>query len=118
MISFPTINYRVLRATTWEAPVGVIADQTRCGRKKRRPSNQLAPKVYSVTLRFKSLTDCNTFKAWFENDLYHGALSFSHPDLEGTSGTLKEYAFQAESSVSYSNTGGLVMQATMTWEEV
>jgi hypothetical protein len=118
MISFPTIDYKVLRATTWDVPVGVIADKTRCGRKKRRPSNQLAPKVYSVTLQFKTLTDYNTFKSWFEETLYHGALSFSHPDLEGIDGTLKEYAFQEESTVGYSNTSGHIMQATMTWEEV
>lgn len=118
MESFPDIKYKVLRATEWDDHVGVIADQTRCGAKKTRPANQLNPEVYDVTLQFSNPDICNTFRTWFRSTLYHGALSFGFPKLNDSSGTITEYRFQEDSKVHYSNTGGLVMQAQMTWEEV
>lgn len=117
-VAFPTLNYTILRETQWETPVEVLADQTRCGRKKRRPTAQLTPPTFSVVLRFPTLQDKRIFETWFEEYLYHGALSFTHPKIDDTTGQMVEYAFKEGTSISWTNVSGHITQASMTWEEM
>ena len=118
MITFPNINYTLLKSTEWDDPVDVIADQTRCGAKKTRPAAQSSPESYSITLQFPTYADCNAFKAWFRNTLYKGALSFWFPKIDQVDGENTEYRFQAGSKVHYMNVSGKIIRATMIWEEV
>ncbi len=111
------VRKRVLRDTTWDIPVGVIADETRCGRKKTRPTTQLAPESFNVSMNF-TLAEYKIFKNWFKTTLRNGAVSFLYPAIDDVNGEDVEYRFTPGSSIKPDNPGGLVVHVPMQWEEV
>lgn len=111
------VNKKILRNSKGSVPVCVIADETRCGAKKRRYSSQLSPKVFNITMHF-STTEFVTFQSWFESTLRHGALSFGFPQIDAVNGSDTEYVFQDGTSYEWSNVSGIIVEVTMTWEEV
>lgn len=112
------VNTKIRRDSSGTVPVGVTADETRCGRKRTRPSNQLAPRSFSVTMLF-TYTEFQLFESWFANDTRHGAISFAFPRINGTSSTdLVEYRFVPDSSYTWENTSGQIIKVTMEWETV
>lgn len=112
------VNTKARRETNGTVPVGVIADQTRCGRKRFRPANQLAPRKFSVVMKF-NYDEFVRFENWFANDLMHGALTFAFPRINGNDSTdLVEYRFVDGSSYSWENTSGKMITVSMEWETV
>lgn len=111
------VRKRVLRDTTWDIPVGTIADETRCGRKKVRPANQLAPTSYNVSMNFKYY-EYKIFLNWFKTTLRHGAVSFKYPAIDDIDGHEVEYRFVPGSTITPDNPGGLIVHVPMQWEEV
>lgn len=117
MIAWPAgVNARARRGTSGQSPVGVKADETRCGRKKTRPSSQLAPKTFDVQMVF-TLEEFRLFRAWFDGPCMRGAMSFAFPRIDDDTGDPVEYRFAAGSSWSWSNESGRIVRVTMQWEE-
>ena len=118
MIAWPDgVNTVVLRETTGSIPVGVIADETRCGRKRTRPANQTAPRVFSVVMKF-SYQEFIIFENWFLNDLRNGALSFAFPRINGIEKELTEYRFSPGTNYEWENPSGKIIKVNMQWETV
>lgn len=111
------VRKRVMRDTTWDIPINVIADETRCGRKKVRPANQLAPSVFNVSMNFK-YEEYVIFKHWFKETLRSGAVSFMYPQVDAINGLDVEYRFVPGSSIQPDNPGGKIVHVPMQWEEV
>lgn len=112
------VRKRVLRdSTSWDIPVNVIADETRCGKKKVRPSAQLTPESYNVSMNFTH-DEYKLFKAWFKNTLKCGAVSFLYPQIDDINGQDVEYRFSPGSSLNPDNPGGKIVHVPMQWEEV
>ena len=118
MMQWPEgVRQRVARETTWDDPTGTVSDQTRCGRRKVRPALALQPESFKVTINLR-YSEYIIFKNWFRRTLRRGALSFGYPQLDVSGGEIVEYRFVPGSSISYSNTSGRNVKATMEWEEV
>ena len=111
------VNQRILRDTEWETPVNVIADQTRCGRKKVRPGLTMQPQVFTVRMNFDPAEQV-IFKEWYSTTLRNGAVSFLFPDIEKLTVNNKEYRFSEGSSIRWGNPSGTTRTASMQWEEV
>lgn len=111
------VRKRVMRDTTWEIPISVIADETRCGRKKVRPANQLAPDIFNVSMNF-TYEEYVIFKNWFKTTLRRGAISFMYPAIDEINGLDVEYRFVPGSSIQPDNPGGKIVHVPMQWEEV
>lgn len=111
------VRKRVLRDSTWEIPISVIADETRCGRKKVRPSATLQPDTFNVSMNF-TYEEYVIFKYWFKNILRKGALTFMYPAVDAINGQDVEYRFVPGSSISPDNPGGKIVHVPMQWEEV
>ena len=117
MISWPTgVRMRALRETTWTTPLGVIADETRCGRKKTRPALSLQPMKFNVSMQFR-YSEYVIFKNWFRQSLRNGALTFGFPELDAVDGEIVEYRFSPGTEPQYSNVSGNIVKVTMEWEE-
>ena len=117
MISWPAgVRMRVLRETTWTTPLGVIADETRCGRKKTRPALSLQPTKFHVSMQFP-YSEYVIFKQWYRQSLRMGALSFGYPEIDATDGDIVEYRFTPGTEPQYSNVSGNIVKVTMEWEE-
>lgn len=111
------VRKRVLRETTWVMPICVIADETRCGKKKVRPSTQLAPDSFNVSMNF-TYEEYVLFKSWFKTTLRKGAVSFMYPEIDAINGQDKEYRFVPGSTIEPDNPGGKIVHVPMQWEEV
>ncbi len=117
MIDWPTnVNMKIRRESNWETPLKIIAQQTRCGRKKTRASGTCQPQTFHVTLKM-SLAEKILFLNWFENSLGSGVESFGFPRIDDNSGAIGEYRFVVGSSIKWSNESGKVITASMEWEE-
>lgn len=111
------VNTKVRRDTTGTVPVGVTADETRCGRKRVRASNQLSPRTFSVTMMF-TYDEFALFEDWFHGELRRGAESFLFPRINSPEGGLVEYRFTPGSSYGWENTSGKIVRVSMEWETV
>lgn len=111
------VNTKIRRATSGSVPVGVTADETRCGRKRVRASSQLAPRTFSVTMMF-TYGEFALFEAWFAGELRHGAESFVFGRINSSGGEPEEYRFSPGSSYNWENTSGKMVTVTMEWETV
>ena len=111
------VRQKVLRESTWTTPLGVIADETRCGRKKTRPALSLQPTKFNVSMQLP-YSEYVIFKNWFRTSLRMGALSFGFPEIDVVNGDIVEYRFVAGTEPQYSNPSGNIVKVTMEWEEV
>lgn len=100
-----------------EIPVSVISDQTRCGRRKRRPALQCQPQEFNVSM-VMTAEEFFIFKNWYDVNLYHGALTFVYPKIDAINGPNVEYAFSPNSGISWTNDSGKIIKVSMKWEEV
>ena len=118
MIQWPlTVNKRIYRDTDWDIPMGIIADQTRSGKRKIRAAHSSAPNVFNVVMRF-SVAEYRVFLDWFKNDLRKGALPFLFPKIDSEGGENAVYIFSPDSTPHFSNPSGKVIEARFVWEEV
>lgn len=113
----PLVRQLVRKETTWNIPVSVVADATRCGRKKRRGSLTMQPTSFAVKM-LMTQTEYVAFMDWFINDLKGGVLTFGYPQIDTTNGNIVEYAFEQDSKISVSNPSGKMLEVNMQWEEV
>ena len=111
------VNKKIRRGTDWDVSVGVIADQTRSGKRKVRSAHSLVPNVFNVTMRF-TVDEYKTFINWFKNDLRKGALPFSFPRVDSDGEKKTVYIFASDSALRFSNPSGKVIEAHFVWEEV
>ena len=111
------VNTKVRRGSSGQVPVGVLADKTRCGRKKTRPANQLEPKSFNVEMLF-SLEEFRRFRDWFDVACMRGAISFAFPRIDDNTGDMVEYRFVPNTSYSWSNETGRLVKVSMQWETV
>lgn len=113
------VNTRVLRSgSSWNFINGVVEDETRSGKKKRRLLASMGNKQYSVNMRF-SPTEYTLFKNWYENSCRYGFFSFQFPKIDSTNSLeMAEYRFVAGSEPSFSNPSGTIIECSMQWEEV
>jgi len=78
----PGLCYRPIRGTTSGGPQDVrLAFEPEAGVPIERPRLTAAPEMFDVTLPPMTLTDFETFRSWFRNDLANGSLAFAwrHP---------------------------------------
>ena len=72
---------------------------------------------FSVTIHF-SLDEYNIFRQWYINQCKYGANSFLFPCIDSNSGEDKEYRFALGGNPRYTNPSGVIIECSMTWEEV
>jgi hypothetical protein len=106
----------ILRPSTWNNPLGIIADQTRSGDFITRPSHIKTPRLLNVVIQF-SYEEYETFDYWFENECRRGEYTFLYPKVNRKNGPLTEYGFQADSELDYGNPGGDIVEIKMVWLE-
>jgi hypothetical protein len=120
VIAWPTLNGKrigvVLRATTWDAPLGIIADQTRSGKLKRRINHVATPGSFNVVMHM-TLPEYRIFRAWWVNTNRKGFYSFAYPRLNDTTGDLVAYEFAPDTNPSIQNTSGDNLEISMHWME-
>ena len=115
MIEWATgVNKLIRRNTDGEFGEGVILEETRSGKKKSRPANQLTPDTFNVEMQFKK-DEFITFRNWWKVNLRKGVLTFSFPDIF-TKLTNKEYRILGKPS--WSNPSADIFIVKMEWEEV
>lgn len=115
MIDWPAnVNKDVKRGSNWGSALGVISEDTRCGKPKTRPSNQLEGDSFSVEMLLTK-TEYIQFDNWFKQSLRRGTLSFAFPDIV-TREVDKEY--RIVQPPHYENTSGVLIRCTMGWIEV
>ena len=118
MIEWPqNVNSRIRRETDWDVTVGVVADQTRSGKRKVRTAHSLAPNVFNVVMRF-TVDEYKAFLTWFRNDLRKGALPFRFPKIDSDGKKKAVYIFASDSVLRFNNTSGKIIDARFVWEEV
>jgi len=119
-VNWATLNDKrigtVLNSSSWDTPLGIIADQTRSGKFKTRPNHIHAPKTFSITMHM-TLEEYRVFRYWYENVCRKGAYTFTYPVINDNSGLLVEYQFAPDSSIGIKNTSALNLELTMSWME-
>lgn len=108
------VNKQIKRGSNWELPSGVILEETRSGKRKSRPAEQLLPKPFSVDMIF-SYNEYLIFEAWFTTKLRNGALTFKFPDV--ITG-LVDREYRIIGNPSFDNPSGKLIKCSMEWEEV
>jgi hypothetical protein len=120
MIAWPTLDGRrigiVLRATTWDTAPGIIADQTRSGKLKRRAGHIKTPDSFTVTMHM-TLAEYRVFRAWWVYTNRKGVYSFAYPRLNDNTGDLVEYEFTPDANIGIQNTSGDNLELSMNWME-
>jgi len=121
MIAWPLHNGkligRVLRSSSWETLPGIIADETRSGKRKVRMAHIKTPDVFSIVMHM-TLPEYRAFMIWWENVCRKGVYTFAYPKINDNTGLLIEYQFDPESNISKSNTSGDNLEVSMVWMEV
>jgi hypothetical protein len=107
----------IQRPSTWNNPLGVIADQTRSGDFITRPNHVKTPRRINVVIQF-TYDDYLIFDNWYENTIRRGVYSFLYPKLNLKEGPLTEYCFNADSDPDYGNPDGDIIEVKMVWQEV
>ena len=110
----PDINKQIKRGTGWKLPLGVILENTRSGKKKSRPANQLEGKIFDIQMIF-SYEEYLLFENWYTINLRNGAETFSFPDVFNS---LVNKEYRIVSTPTFSNESGKVIKCSMQWEEV
>ena len=114
----PNVNTKVRRdGTSWSNVQGFITDKTRSGKPKRRYSNSMIKRPFSVSFIF-SLEEYEIFEEWYNNTILKGTRSFLFPKIDSVSGKYVEYQIADGGAPSYSNPSGKRIRCTMKWEEV
>lgn len=120
MIPWPTYNGkpvgRVLRSSTWETTPGIIADETRSGKRKVRAAHIKTPDVFSITMHM-TLPEYLVFMTWWNNICRKGIYTFAYPKINDNTGMLIEYEFAPDANISKQNTSGDNLEVSMTWLE-
>lgn len=113
------VNTRIKRnGTSWGTVQKFITDGTRSGKQKRRLSNSMEKRQFSVSMRF-NLTEYGLFETWFDEVILGGLYSFNFPQIDASGTvTMKEYRFADGGSPQYSNPSGNNIDCSMVWEEV
>lgn len=111
------VNKKILRQSSWENPVGIIADETRSGKRKIRRAHSIEPLTFLIIMHF-SHTEYILFQEWFHYALQKGAETFQFPQIDGIGNTLKEYRFAPNSKLQFNNLTGKIIEAKFTWETV
>ena len=115
MINWPVgVNQRIKRDSNGHGSSGVVIDKTRCGKKQSRPSEQLNPDTYAISMMFRK-NEFVTFKNWFKTSLRRGALTFAFPDIF-TKQSNTEY--RIVDGYDWENPSADIFIVTMEWEEV
>lgn len=109
------VNQRILRVTDWNDPDGFLEDETLSGKTKRRADHFMAKRTFGVHMRFTK-AEYGYFRAWYELVCLRGVNSWNFPTIDG-SGTSK-YRFKKGGSPRYINPSGVLIDCTMTWEQV
>lgn len=110
------VNTKVRRnGTSWNYPSGVIEDETKSGKVKRRATLTMKKPQFNVSMLF-SLQEYEYFIEWYKSTTLYGALSFSFPKIDGAG--LGVYRFIAGTSPQFNNPNGIYVECTMQWEEV
>jgi hypothetical protein len=106
----------IQRPSTWNNPLGIIADQTRAGDFITRPNHIKTPRRLNVVIQF-TYGEYEIFDNWFENTCLRGEYTFLYPKVNLKDGPLTEYGIPADSDPEYSNPGGDIVEIRMTWLE-
>lgn len=110
------VNQRILRSTDWEDKEGFIEDESLAGKTKRRAALSTDRPEFRVKMRFTQ-TEYVLFRTWWKTVCLRGVNSFQFPTIDAASGT-STYRFRKGGAPKYFNTTGVLVDATMTWEEV
>jgi hypothetical protein len=120
MIAWPTLNGKrigtVLRSSSWDTSPGIIADETRSGKPKRRAAHIKTPDSFSVTMHM-TLEEYRVFDAWWENTDRKGVYAFAYPKINDNTGETAEYEFAPGSAIGVKNTSALNLEISMSWQE-
>jgi len=120
MITWPAINGKligtVLRSTSWDHSLGIIADQTRSGKFKVRVNHAQAPDGFSVNMHM-TLQEYRVFDSWWENSCRKGFYTFSYPKINDNTGVMAVYQFAPDSRPRIVNTSALNLEISMEWME-
>jgi hypothetical protein len=121
MIAWPALNGKpigaVLRSSSWDKALGIIADQTRSGKFSVRVNHVKAPNEFSITMHM-TLEEYRVFNNWWINSCRKGFYSFAFPKINDNTGTLVEYRFSHDSRPRVQNTSALNLEISMNWMEV
>lgn len=119
-VQWPKINGKfigtVFRTSTWNAPLKVIADQTRSGKYLTRLAHVKRPRAFAVVMHM-TLPEYRIFEEWFAKTCREGLHAFEHPRIDDNDGALKAYQFDPSTDPSVSNTGADNMEVSMAWME-
>ncbi len=119
MITWATLNGKmigtILRSSSWNTEMGVIADQTRSGKMKTRIAHVNKPMRFTITMHM-TLDEYRLFDTWFRLNCRKGFYTFAYPKVNDNSGTLVEYRFVPTSSFGIVNTSGDNLEISMEWE--
>ena len=121
MVAWASLNGkpvgRVLKSSSWEHSLGIIADQTRSGKFITRINHVKAPDGFDITMHM-TLDEYRAFIYWWNNVCRRGFYTFAYPKINDNSGLLVEYQFSSDSNISVQNTSALNLEVSMVWLEV
>jgi len=121
MIAWALLNGKpvgtVLRSSSWDASLGIIADKTRSGKLKVRANHLNEPSGFNIVMHM-TLAEYRVFNDWFRNTCRRGLHSFAYSKINDNTGILVEYQFDPESKITIKNTSALNLEIEMNWLEV
>jgi len=120
VVEFPKYNGKligtILRSSTWNMPLKIIADQTRSGKFTTRQAHVRKPTTFNITMHM-TLTEKRIFENWFKSVCREGLYAFGYPRVDDNTGELRAYQFDPNTDPSWTNTGADNMECTMVWLE-
>ena len=121
MIAWAVLNGKyvgkVLRASSWDASLGIIADETRSGKLKIRAAHIKKPNAFNIVMHM-TLAEYRVFMDWFDNSCRKGLYSFAYPKINDNTGILLQYQFDPESRIYKKNTSADNLEIEMNWLEI
>jgi len=106
----------ILRTSSWNMPLKIIADQTRSGKYVTRQAHAKKPKTFNIVMHM-TLTEKWVFENWFVTVCREGLYAFGYPRVDDNTGELRAYQFDPNTDPSWQNTGADNMEVTMVWME-
>jgi hypothetical protein len=106
----------MLRSTTWNMPLKIIADQTRSGKFTTRLAHIKKPKTFNVTMHM-TLEEKRIFEDWFVYVCREGLFAFGYPRIDDNTGEIRAYQFDPNTDPDWTNTGADNLEVKMMWME-
>jgi hypothetical protein len=118
IVEWPAINQKILQeGTSWELAGGVVADETRSGKQKRRAANAFDADSFTVKMEF-TLEEYRVLRNWWKNTLRRGVNHFRFPVVDDNTGEMRVYRFTSDFRLPVSNPDTDMVSISMQWEEV